>query len=94
MSARQWHTGKSRRISLAQANNTSSESLVRPTDENNKELDPNTKGVPAQSSSQEPGTDTPKEKSLNHVSKTQWVTVAILTYVNLINYMDRYTIAG
>lgn len=28
------------------------------------------------------------------VSFSQWLTVAILFYVNLINYMDRYTIAG
>ena len=33
-------------------------------------------------------------KSPRHVTKAQWVAVAILTYVNLINYMDRYTIAG
>lgn len=28
------------------------------------------------------------------VTLTQWVTMAILCFVNLINYMDRYTIAG
>lgn len=28
------------------------------------------------------------------VTRSQWVTVAILCFVNLINYMDRYTIAG
>jgi hypothetical protein len=27
-------------------------------------------------------------------SGAKWVTVAILVYVNLINYMDRLTIAG
>jgi hypothetical protein len=28
------------------------------------------------------------------VSAGQWLTIIILCYVNLINYMDRYTIAG
>ena len=31
---------------------------------------------------------------LSDVSWRQWATVAILTFVNLINYMDRFTIAG
>jgi len=29
-----------------------------------------------------------------HVTARQWITVAVLVYVNLINYMDRLTIAG
>ena len=29
-----------------------------------------------------------------HVTARQWTTVAILVYVNLINYMDRLTLAG
>ena len=29
-----------------------------------------------------------------HVTARQWMTVAVLVYVNLINYMDRLTIAG
>lgn len=33
--------------------------------------------------------DQPKE-----VTTSQWITVLILCFVNLINYMDRYTIAG
>lgn len=33
-------------------------------------------------------------KSPNFVSKADWATLAVLTFVNLINYMDRYTIAG
>ena len=33
-------------------------------------------------------------KSPNFVSRSEWITLAILTFVNLINYMDRYTIAG
>ena len=28
------------------------------------------------------------------VTRSQWIIVIILCYVNLINYMDRYTIAG
>jgi len=34
------------------------------------------------------------KSSPNHISKAQWCAVAILTFINLINYMDRYTIAG
>jgi len=30
----------------------------------------------------------------NSITFKQWVTVLILFYVNLINYMDRFTIAG
>ena len=33
-------------------------------------------------------------RSPNHISRTQWVTVIVLFFVNLINYMDRLTIAG
>ena len=29
-----------------------------------------------------------------HVTARQWMTVAVLVYVNLINYMDRLAIAG
>ena len=29
-----------------------------------------------------------------HVTTRQWITVGVLVYVNLINYMDRLTIAG
>lgn len=34
------------------------------------------------------------EITYKDVSWTHWITVAILFFVNLINYMDRYTIAG
>ena len=40
------------------------------------------------------GDSSPSKRSPNYVTRTQWTTVAILTFVNLINYMDRYTIAG
>jgi len=37
------------------------------------------------------------EDSVGHtprVTAREWITVAILCFVNLINYMDRFTIAG
>ena len=30
----------------------------------------------------------------NNVTTKQWITVIVLVYVNLINYMDRLTLAG
>ena len=33
-------------------------------------------------------------KSPNFVRRSEWISLAILTFVNLINYIDRYTIAG
>lgn len=30
----------------------------------------------------------------HRVGKREWITVAVLCFVNLINYMDRFTIAG
>lgn len=33
-------------------------------------------------------------KNCRTVTKAQWITVAVLCYVNLINYMDRFTMAG
>ena len=47
------------------------------------------------SSSSSAGSDDDSTKpSSSRISRHQWCTVAILTFVNLINYMDRYTIAG
>ena len=34
------------------------------------------------------------EMSMHKVSMRQWMTMAVLVYVNLINYMDRLTLAG
>lgn len=34
------------------------------------------------------------ELSFNSVTSSQWFTVAVLCFINLINYMDRFTIAG
>lgn len=31
---------------------------------------------------------------LRSISRSDWITVAILCFINLINYMDRFTIAG
>jgi hypothetical protein len=100
MPAQQLDTGKSRGgVISALSNNPSSQALVRSTDDSSyKELEPNMKGssVPVfiQGSSQDSGINTPTRKTPNYITRTQWITVAILTYVNLINYMDRYTIAG
>jgi hypothetical protein len=35
-----------------------------------------------------------QHRTPHHITKTQWLTVVILFFVNLINYMDRLTIAG
>lgn len=35
-----------------------------------------------------------KEKTLKDLKFREWVAVLILCFVNLINYMDRFTIAG
>lgn len=34
------------------------------------------------------------EQTFSTVTKGQWFTVAVLCFINLINYMDRFTIAG
>lgn len=34
------------------------------------------------------------EKTLKDVKFREWVAVFVLCFVNLINYMDRFTIAG
>lgn len=34
------------------------------------------------------------EQTFGTVTKGQWFTVAVLCFINLINYMDRFTIAG
>lgn len=31
---------------------------------------------------------------LRSISASDWITVAVLCFVNLINYMDRFTVAG
>ena len=98
MPAQQLDSGKSRTVISALSNNPSSQALVRSTDDTYNELEPNMKGsqVPVfiPGSSQDSGINSPTRKSPNYVSRTQWTTVSILTFVNLINYMDRYTIAG
>ncbi len=37
-------------------------------------------------------TDSSQQKC--NLTKSQWLTVLVLVYVNLINYMDRFTLAG
>lgn len=34
------------------------------------------------------------ERSWRDVKLHEWVSVSVLCYVNLINYMDRFTVAG
>jgi hypothetical protein len=34
------------------------------------------------------------EQTFSSVTSSQWFTVAVLCFINLINYMDRFTIAG
>jgi MFS transporter, Spinster family, sphingosine-1-phosphate transporter len=62
------------------------------------------KGIPSNSSNQQlvsgdesdgyPSDSSPSPRLQRVVSRTEWVTVAILCFVNLINYMDRFTVAG
>lgn len=40
------------------------------------------------------GSVTVSSNSSGRVSRTAWFTVIVLCFVNLINYMDRFTIAG
>ena len=40
------------------------------------------------------GTSSERSNGSAKITATQWWAIAILTFVNLINYMDRYTIAG
>lgn len=35
-----------------------------------------------------------REKTLKDVTIKEWIVVAILCFINLINYMDRFTLAG
>ncbi|XP_065347912.1 protein spinster isoform X2 [Cloeon dipterum] len=65
------------------------------------------KGIPSNSSNQQlvsgdesdgypsDSSPSPRPNTINiRVTRSQWVTVAILCFVNLINYMDRFTVAG
>lgn len=40
------------------------------------------------------GKETKNTQTLRDIPMRQWLTVVVLCYVNLINYMDRFTIAG
>jgi len=103
-------TTKGRSVLPSLANNASSQALIRPSYEVGDclyaDLGPTPKGSSSPvfmlPGSQESGLNGPKmadatsptKRSPNYVTRAQWTTVAILTFVNLINYMDRYTIAG
>lgn len=34
------------------------------------------------------------ERTLKNITVKEWIVVAILCFINLINYMDRFTLAG
>lgn len=55
-------------------------------------------GMPSTHSSQQLMPDssptTPVSPPRSGITKMQWFTVIVLCFVNLINYMDRFTIAG
>lgn len=38
--------------------------------------------------------DSEVDQTFSTVTSSQWFTVAVLCFINLINYMDRFTIAG
>ena len=81
------------RVNACISNNASSQALM-------SKLDPELAGgdgsLRANSSEESISAGKSKShiKSPNHVSRQDWITLSILTFVNLINYMDRYTIAG
>lgn len=69
------------------------------------EMEPSgTLGLPSTESSQQLMTDSVSIDSRRRnsrqyagfggISATEWFTVLVLCFVNLINYMDRFTIAG
>lgn len=68
-------------------NNLSRQELIRHPDDGS---DPNVVVVPRRDSSED-GERPPENPRLTRKQKT---TVAILCFVNLINYMDRFTVAG
>lgn len=61
--------------------NNSSQQLVENADENSEEI-----AITRDSS--------PTNNNNRTISVKQWIVVIILCFVNLINYMDRFTLAG
>jgi len=45
-------------------------------------------------SSEQPDSDTPSVQTASISQRCSYISVAVLCYINLLNYMDRYTIAG
>ncbi len=78
-------------LSNMEPNSISSQEIYikRPTDANSEISDSIIHEVIASRS----GLDNRGEATIK-VTTAQWVTVMILCFVNLINYMDRYTVAG
>lgn len=84
---------KNRMIIATLPNNPSSQILVKyASDSTYKELGPSSKGSSgpvfvSDGSSQDSDLFNPKKSTSSCVSRSQWTTVSILTFVNLINYM-------
>lgn len=49
---------------------------------------------PLTSNEQDPRIGGKINSNVTSISPLHWLTVIVLCYVNLINYMDRYTVAG
>ena len=81
------------RVKTCISNNASSQALMSRID---PELEAGSNGGSLRGYSSEESIAVGKTyvKSPNFVTRSEWITLAILTFVNLINYMDRYTIAG
>lgn len=67
--------------------------------DNNSVTDGGSGGMPSTHSSQQlmPSDSPPASPTVPGavgITKMQWFTVIVLCFVNLINYMDRFTIAG
>lgn len=76
-------------LSKMEPRNISSDFCVKRGDSNSEASDSMNRELTASQS----GLDNNEEVPVK-VTTIQWITVVILCFVNLINYMDRYTIAG
>lgn len=51
-------------------------------------------GSTATMTSREKSNSMDNNNSLSKITAMEWLTVIVLCYINLINYMDRFTVAG
>jgi len=84
---------------MASINNTpSSQALMKQNDSYNEMMvaggGKNGTHSPSMTSSSSSGSDLNQKAASTGMTKSQWFAISILTFINLINYMDRYTIAG